>query len=112
LRPQLHRPGHPRQDAARDDLVHHAVVTGLLGTEDEVALGVRVDPLDRLAGVLGHDLLHATTLAGDLGGVDLDVGRLPLDAAVGWWRSTREFGSAYRFPPDPAARITAAAEAA
>lgn len=59
--------GNPHEGAARDDLVDHAVVAGLLGPEDEVALRVRVDPLDRLPGVLGQDLLDAAALAGDLG---------------------------------------------
>src|SRR5918994_4442036 len=83
LRPELDRARHADEDAARDHLVDHAVRAGLLGTEDEIALRVRVDPLDGLPRVLGQDLLDATTLPGDLGRVDLDVGRLSLDPAVG-----------------------------
>jgi hypothetical protein len=54
-----------------------------LRAEDEVAVGVLVDPLDGLAGVLGQDLLDPPALPHDLLRVDLEVDRLPLDPAVG-----------------------------
>ena len=47
-----------RKSAAAEDLVDTPVVLGLLGSEDEVAVGVLRDLLDRLAGVLGDDLLE------------------------------------------------------
>ena len=34
-------------------------------------------------------------------GVDLDVGRLALEAAEGWWMSSRALGSASRLPSAP-----------
>src|SRR5689334_16778466 len=40
-----------------DDLVHQAVLLGLGRREVAVALGVPGDPLDRLAGVPGQDLV-------------------------------------------------------
>src|SRR4029077_18584424 len=40
-----------------DDAVDQAVVRGLLRAHEVVALDVRVDPLDRLPGVVGQDLL-------------------------------------------------------
>ncbi len=36
-----------------EDLVDEAVLLGLAGAHEVVALGVGLDPLDRLAGVLG-----------------------------------------------------------
>ena len=57
-----------------DDLVDQAVLDGLLGGEPAVAVGVGVDLLDGLAGVLGdqveQDLLDVQRLLG----LDLDVG--------------------------------------
>ena len=66
-----------------DDLVHQAVFLGLHGRQVAVALGVLGDPLDRLAGVLGEDLVDDLPALDDLLGLDLDVGDLAADLAVG-----------------------------
>ena len=50
--------------AGGDDLVDHAVLLGLLGREDEVAVGVLGDLLDRLARVLGDQALEELARAG------------------------------------------------
>ena len=63
-----------------DDLVDQAVLDGLLGLEEAVALHVLVDLLERLAGVLGVDLVDPLARVEDLAGVDLDVRRLALEA--------------------------------
>src|ERR1044072_4721848 len=54
-------------DHAVDDRVLH----GLLGRHEVVALGVLGDLVERLAGVLGDDLVEAATDVDDLLGVDL-----------------------------------------
>src|SRR6266540_180769 len=68
---------------AREDLVDHAVLLGLLGRHDEVAVGVVADLLDRLARVLSKDLVEELPVPQDLLGLDLDVDGLALRAAVG-----------------------------
>src|SRR5262245_40165267 len=47
-------------------LVHQAVLLGLQRREVAVALGVLADPLDRLAGVLGEDLVDDLPALEDL----------------------------------------------
>src|SRR5205085_9143853 len=64
------------------DVVHDAVGLRLLRAEDEVAVEVGHDRLDRLASVLGEELLLAPTEAGELLGLDADVLGLSLDASV------------------------------
>ena len=66
-----------------DDPVHKPVGDGVLGREEAVALHVRVDTFDRLAGVLGVQLIDASAQRQNLLGVDLDIGRLPLVAPRG-----------------------------
>ena len=88
---------------AREDPVDQAVLDGLLGGEEAVAVHVVVDLLDRLAGVVGVDLVDALAQLEDLAGVDLDVGRLALEAADGWWMRMRLLGSAIRLPGAPPA---------
>ena len=63
-----------------DHAVDDAVLLRLLGAHEVVALGVLGDLLERLAGVLGDDLVEAAADVDDLLGVDLDVGRLALEA--------------------------------
>ena len=48
---------------AFDDLVHQPVVLGLAGVHEVVAVGVLLDLLDVLAGVLGEDLVEAVCAA-------------------------------------------------
>src|SRR4029077_8183222 len=64
----------------QDDAVDQSVVRRLLRAHEVVALHVRVDPFDRLPGVVGEDLLHAPLEGKDLAGPDLDVGGLPFEA--------------------------------
>jgi hypothetical protein len=63
----------------RDDLVDEAVLGGLIRLEEAVALHVGVHALLGLAGVQRVDLVDALAGLEDLGGVDLDVGRLTLE---------------------------------
>ncbi len=69
--------------AGGDEFVHGSVLHGLLGREDEVAVGVLRHLLTRLPGVPGDDLVHQLAFANDLLGLDLDVDGLALGAAVG-----------------------------
>ena len=70
-----------RQRRLRDHLVDQAVLLGLVGRQEEVALGVALDLLDRLAGALGQDLVQLLARLQDVARVDLDVGGLALRAA-------------------------------
>ena len=63
----------------RDHAVDQPVLDGLVGLEEPVALHVVVDLLERLAGVVGVDLVDPPADVEDLPGVDLDVGRLALE---------------------------------
>src|SRR5919202_1983352 len=65
---------------AVDHAIDEAVLRGLAGLEEAVALHVAVDLLLALARVLGVDLVDALARLEDLVGVDLDVGRLALEA--------------------------------
>src|SRR5712692_11631589 len=67
--------------AGLDDGVDQAPGPGLGGAHEEIALERLLDLLDGLVAVTGIDLGHRPPLAEDLLGVDLDVARLPLDAA-------------------------------
>ncbi|MPM27315.1 hypothetical protein SDC9_73825 [bioreactor metagenome] len=55
-------------------MVDEAVLEGLLRGEPPVAVGVRLDLLQRLAGVLGDELGHLLLRGQQLLGVDLDLG--------------------------------------
>src|SRR5436190_11751369 len=69
--------------ARRDHSVDDAIRERLPRLHDEVAVGVDVDPLDRLAAVLGQDLLEQVAHAHDLLGRQLQVGDLSVaDLAV------------------------------
>ena len=67
--------------AAVDDHVHEPVLHGLLGGHVAVAVGVVVDLLRGLAGVLRVELVEPSSEGERLAGVDLDVRRLALVAA-------------------------------
>src|ERR1700712_5241301 len=56
---------HLGQLAGQDDLVDDAVVLGLVGVHDEVAVGVLADLLHGLAGVVGQHTLQKLTHAHD-----------------------------------------------
>src|ERR671936_512529 len=64
-----------------DDVVDDAVLLGFLRRHEVVALHVPADLVHVLTGVLAHDLLEAALEGDRLAGMDLDVGRLPLEAA-------------------------------
>src|SRR5512137_2426277 len=76
---------YPRRRARFAALLQHgvdqAVGGGLLAGHEIVAIGVGLDPVDRLAGVLRQDGVQAVPGVEDLAGVDLDVRRLALEAA-------------------------------
>src|ERR1041385_1653876 len=59
--------------ALLDDLVHQTVRPGLLGRHPVIAIGVLGDLVDRLAGVLGEDLVQLVAGLEHLLGRDLHV---------------------------------------
>ena len=63
-----------------EHLVDEAVVARLLGGEPPVPPGVPLDPLDRLAGVLGDQPHHHVLGVLEVLGLDLDVDRGAADA--------------------------------
>src|ERR687892_401074 len=73
---------HLDERSRRDDVVHDAVVLGLLGRHDEVPVGVLLDLVEGLPGVPGEDLVEELAVPEDLLGLDLDVhglaARLPV----------------------------------
>src|SRR5271166_4369761 len=64
----------------RDHSIDDAVLPRLLRAHEVVALGVPANLLEVLVGVLGDDLIQAPSHVDDLLRVDLDVGRLALEA--------------------------------
>jgi len=64
--------------AAHEHLVDEPVLGRFIGTEEVVPLGVALDRLDVLTGVLGQNLVEALTQVQDLLRMNLDVRRLPL----------------------------------
>ena len=91
-----------RSAALGNDLVDQPVGLGFFRVEEEVPLHVGLDILHALPGTLGVDPVQLLARLEDLAGMDLDVGRLPLRAAEGWWIMMREFGSDRRLPLAPA----------
>src|SRR5690625_6177999 len=63
--------------------VHQAIGHGLLGIHEVVSLGVSLDGLDALSGVLGQQLVPPLADDQDLPGVGVDVGGLPVGSATG-----------------------------
>ena len=93
---------------AVDDPVDQAVVRRFLGGEEPVAVGVRVDLLGRLPGVVGEDLVELARAArASLGRGSRCRSPAPARRPSTWWMSIRELGSAMRFPGAPPARSTA-----
>src|SRR4029453_10462633 len=74
-------PGIRRRQRGRlggDDLVDDLVLLGLLRGHEEVAVGVALDLLHALAGVVNQDAVQLLPHAEDLPGLDVDIRRLPL----------------------------------
>src|SRR3954469_6985554 len=65
------------------DDVHQAVLLGLVGRHDLVAVDVLADLVDRLTGVARDHLLELRAHAEDLTGLDLDVRALAVAALGG-----------------------------
>src|SRR5512142_1940888 len=61
-----------------EDLVDQPVLLCLTWAHEVVTIGVLLDPLDGLPGVLGQDVVEAGLQTERLLGLDLDVGGLPL----------------------------------
>src|SRR5262245_26443796 len=74
-------PGPPRSTSFLDDLVHQTVPLRFLGRHPVIAIGVLGDLVDRLAGVLGEDLVQLVAGLEHLLGRDLHVGGLAGSAA-------------------------------
>jgi len=70
-----------RQGPLFEHLVDQAEGLGLVGGEEFVALDILLDLLERLAGIMGHELVHPVADAQDLAGLDLDVASHALGAA-------------------------------
>lgn len=75
-------------------LVDQAVFQRLLRCHEVIALGILLDGLQRLTGVLREDLVELLLGVQDVLGVDLDIGRLTLRAAGGWWIMMSALGRA------------------
>src|SRR5207245_9847959 len=63
-----------------DDAVDEPVLDRLLRREEEIAVGVALNPLEGLAGVLGDQLVQHAPDPDDLAGVDIEVAGLALEA--------------------------------
>src|SRR5579872_3155604 len=63
-----------------DDVIHKAVLLGLVRVHDEIALHIFLDLFKGLPGVQCHDAVQVLAHAQDLTGVDVDVGRLSAQA--------------------------------
>src|SRR3954470_13570779 len=64
----------------RDHAIDYAVLRGLLGGHEVIALGIGANLLVGLPGVIGNDSIQALAYIDDLLGVDLDVSGLTLEA--------------------------------
>jgi hypothetical protein len=60
-----------------DDIINNTVFLALVGPHDVIPLGIVLNPLQGLAGVLGQNLVQPFAGAQELTGVDVDVGGLP-----------------------------------
>src|SRR5690348_15690268 len=88
--------GYPR---LLDDPVDQAVLDGLLRREEVVAVGVALDALQRLARVLGDELVQHAADTDDLAGVDVEVARLTLQALAADQRLVHVDGGARQREP-------------
>src|SRR4051812_19105160 len=83
VRSSADRAGARHLGRALDDVVDEPVLLGLLRREPAVPVGVLVDLLEGLAGVVGDALLQHPPGVHHLLGLDRDVGRRTADAARG-----------------------------
>src|SRR5690554_3477387 len=67
--------------SAGEYLVDQIVVASLIGRHEVVAIGVALELLEALAGVMRQDAVETLAQLDDLFGVDLDVRGLALEAA-------------------------------
>src|SRR3954470_11387259 len=74
------RPQRPPSLVLGDNAVDDPVLLGFFRAQEVIALGVLLDLVQILARVAGDDLVQAPAQLDDLAGVDLDVGRLALEA--------------------------------
>ena len=95
-------------------LIDDAIGDGFVGLEPEVAVAVLVDLFDGLAGVLGHDFVHALAEAEHFLGFDGEVGGGALHDAAdeGLVEHDAALGRAERLPAVPEASSQAPMEAA
>src|SRR5262249_56846234 len=73
--------GDPSSLSTADHPVYQAVLDRLLRREEEVAVGVSLDSLQRLPGVFGDEVVQLTFDADDLARVDLEVAGLAAQTA-------------------------------
>src|SRR5580658_4543906 len=66
-----------------DDFVDNAIFFGLMSGHDEVALNIAFDPVEALAGVLGHQRVGDFADAQNLTGMNINVRRLPTQSTHG-----------------------------
>src|SRR3989475_6922128 len=71
---------HPGGRFLDDHFVDQTVFLGFARAHEVVAIGVFLDPIERLPGVLLHDFVQLRLQAQDLLGVQLDVARLAAEA--------------------------------
>ena len=69
--------------SALENAVHQAVRNRLIFIHEIIALRIRGDLCDVLSRVMGKDLIQPFSQPQDLTGMDIDIGRLPLEAAPG-----------------------------
>src|SRR5690349_1104475 len=65
-------------------VINNTVFLALIGPHDVVPLGILLDALERLAGVLGEDLVQPFARAKQFARVNIDVGRLPSETLHPW----------------------------
>ena len=63
-----------------DDVINNTVFLALVGRHDVVALGIVLDPLDQLTGVLHQDVIEALPHPQNFSGRNINIGRLAAEA--------------------------------
>src|SRR5215203_5853500 len=70
--------------ALTNNVINNTVFLALVGPHDVVALGIVLNPLERLAGVLGQNLIQPLARSQQFAGVNVDIGRLPSEPLDPW----------------------------